>query len=502
MKYSKNKIRKFFRKNKWLPMLIFLLFFSSLLLIYSLTKKEPLAISVVNVQHLKPRLNLQTIPIDIFANEKDSDVANFSLKTINQPIFPSPVCNISDYGAIGDGKTKNTVAFADAIEDCFEKGGGQVLVPSGKWLTGPIHFKSNINLHLDKNAEILFSTDFNDYLPVVFSRFEGIEYYNYSPPIYANNCRNIGITGEGILNGQGQVWWKMDIMKSIDEIYAMGEFNVPVSKRVFGTEDAGLRPSFIQFVNCKNILLEDVSIKNGPMWTIHPIYSSDIIIRRIAVNTNPGKSTDGIDIDSSRDILLEDSFFNTGDDAIVIKSGKDQDGRRVNKPSENIVVRNCSVINGHAGFAIGSEMSGNVNNVLVYHCNFWGSQYGIRLKGTLLTGGVTENILIKNITMQKILFDAIQITTQYETALNKEPFMPPTFQNITMQNISCSRAKGSISLIGLDNTKIKNIFFKNITISAGNNLVVQNASNVDFNHVNIKTEKEPEFENAHNITRE
>jgi polygalacturonase len=502
MKYSKNKIRKFFKKNKRLPMLILLLFFSLLFSIYFLIEQKAETVSVINIPQTKPRLNLQTIPINIFANEKDSDAKNFSLKTINQPVFPSPVCNISDYGAIGDGKTKNTTAFANAIEDCFEKGGGQILVPPGKWLTGPIHFKSNINLYLDKNAEILFSTDFNDYLPVVFSRFEGIEYYNYSPPIYANNCRNIGITGEGTLNGQGQAWWKMDILKSIDEIYAMGESNTPVSERVFGTEEAGLRPSFIQFVNCKNILLENVSIKNGPMWTIHPIYSSDIIIRGITVNTNPGKSTDGIDIDSSRNILLEDSFFNTGDDAIVIKSGKDQDGRRVDKPSENIVVRNCSVINGHAGFAIGSEMSGNVRNVLVYHCNFQGSQYGIRLKGTLLTGGTAENIIIKNITMQKILFDAIQITTQYETALNKEPFISPTFQNITMQNISCSRAKGSITLIGLDNTKIQNIFFKNITISAGNNLIIKNASDIDFNHVTVKSEKKPVFLDTENITSE
>lgn len=410
----------------------------------------------------------------------------FPITTIEQTVFPNLTCSITDYGAVPDGTTKNTGAFARAIEDCAGKGGGHVRVPAGKWLTGPIHFRSNIDLHLDQDAEIVFSTDYADYLPVVFSRFEGVEYENFSPPVYANGVRHIALTGLGTLNGNGkESWWNLDILKSVPVIFDMGKRGVPVRDRVFGTPEAGLRPTFIEFVNVRNVLIEDVTLTNGPMWTMHPLYTSDMIVRHVTVNTAPGRSTDGIDIDSSRNILVEDSSFTTGDDAIVIKSGRDEDGWRVGKPSENIVIRRNTVRDSHAAFAIGSEMSGDVRNVLVYGCSFADSQYGIRLKGTLLSGGTVENIAVENITMDNIDFVPIQITTNYETDLNTEPFTPPTFRDIDIRNIRATRASGSLSFLGLDRTVIDGVRLSDITIDPRHAPVIRHVSNLTLSDISV-----------------
>ncbi|MFZ2193129.1 MAG: glycosyl hydrolase family 28 protein, partial [Candidatus Moraniibacteriota bacterium] len=283
--------------------------------------------------------------------EENTRPATIFLKTpfadkleIKQPFFNSKNCNIVDYGARVNDKDANTQAIARAIDDCSNAGGGKIIIPKGQWLTGPIKLKSNINLHVQKNAEILFSTELNDYLPVVFSRFEGIEYYNYSAPIYANDCTNLAITGEGKINGQAEkLWWELEESVSIKELYYMGRDNVPVSERIFGTPKARIRPSFVEFVNCDTILVKDVTLVNGPLWTAHFIYSKNITVKAITIDTGKEQDTDGIVLDSSSNALVEKANLTTGDDAIVIKSGRDQDGKRVNRPSENIVIKNCKV---------------------------------------------------------------------------------------------------------------------------------------------------------------
>lgn len=437
----------------------------------------------------------------------DKIIKNFpkaSLKTpfadnleIIQPSFPDKICKITDYGAVEGGLTKNTNAIKNAIEDCSGKGGGEVLIPNGKWLTGAIHLDDNINLHLEDNAELIFSQDPNDYLPVVFSRFEGIECYNFSPLIYANGKFNIAITGKGTLNGQGETWWKLDTMPTINRLYAMGENNVPLSDRVFGNQDPNLRPAFVEFINSNVAAIQDVKILNGPMWTIHPVYSENITIKGVNIETDPGPSTDGVVIDSSKNILLENSFFSTGDDSIALKSGRDNDGLRVNWPTENIIIKNCTVDKTHSGVAIGSEMSGGVKNVLVDGYNINHSQYGFRIKTSPRRGGFVENIWINNVNINKVQFDAFEIESNYD---NNE-ILPenmkhslPKINNINIEKFSCGKSKYAVYIDGFSESKIENINFKDISIKSGHGVYIKNADNMKFENINIKTKNEPLFD--------
>jgi polygalacturonase len=231
--------------------------------------------------------------------------APFYMPPIELPAFRDCSFDIRDFGAVNDAETLNTRAFADAIRVCAEAGGGRVVVPPGIWLTGPIHLESNVNLHIQDGAEIRFSTNFEHYLPVVFTRYEGFECYNYSPLIYARNCTNIAITGEGRLNGQGEPWWKLvgKSRKASIRLYDMVCNNVPVKERVFGTVEDGLRPSFVQPVNCRRVLLEDFTIVDGPMWTIHPVYCRDVVVRGVTISTH-GRNGDGVNPDSSAAAVL------------------------------------------------------------------------------------------------------------------------------------------------------------------------------------------------------
>ena len=312
----------------------------------------------------------------------------FEMPAVSEPSFLARVCDISNHGAVSDGKTLNTSAFIEAISECSENGGGRVNVGPGVWLSGPIHLKSNIDLHLEAGAEIKFSPELKNYLPAVFSRFEGVEYYNYSPFIYARDAKNIAVTGKGKLNGQENLWMKNKALRqfSINEIYKMARNNVPVDKRDFGKETFFLQPSFMQFVNSEKILIEGIEIINSPNWNIHPIYSKDIIIRNVAIDSS-APNTDGIVIDSSENVIIENSKISSGDDAIAIKSGADQDGLRVGKPSENIIIKNSQIDSGHSALAIGSEMSGGVRNVFAYNLDIDYVDYGIRMKSLPGRGG-------------------------------------------------------------------------------------------------------------------
>ncbi len=408
--------------------------------------------------------------------------------------FPDRTCNIADYGAVPGGQVKNTQSFAKAISACSEQGGGKVVVGPGVWLSGPIRLESNIDLEIQKDATLLFSTDFSDYLPPVFSRFEGVEYYNYAPPIYANNAENIAITGEGTLNGQGEAWWNFSGNTSIVKLYAMGESNLPVDHRIFATAKDGLRPSFIEFVNCNRIFLSDVSILRGPMWTIHPLYSQNIIIKNVTVNTAPGPSTDGIVIDSSQNVLVDNATLSTGDDAIVIKSGRDNDGRRVNLPSKNIVLQNIIINDAHGAIALGSEMSGNISNVLAQNFTIANAQYAFRVKSNQQRGGTAENIWIKDLKINSLSEALIQLDTYYERRVTGYTNFPPVFRNINIDGVTCKNTIGSINIFGLsENTEaINNLSLRNIAIQkARSGMDINDVQGINFENVSINSKYGP-----------
>ena len=375
--------------------------------------------------------------------------------------------SIADYGANSDGKTLNTDAIAKAIDAASQAGGGIVKVPSGKWLTGAIELKSNVTLFLDNGATLLMSTNPADY-PVVLTRWEGIECYNYSGLIHANNASHIAITGKGIIDGQGQAWWRW--VKSAGpaqrKLREMGQTNVDPQKRVFGTPKDALRPSLIEFAYCEDVKIEGVSVKNSPMWSIHPLYCKTVVCRDLYVFSQ-GPNTDGIDPDSCNDVLIENCTLDCGDDCIAIKSGRDADGRGVDTPCEKIVIKDCHMQRGHGGITIGSEMAGGVRNVTATHCFMRGTNIGVRIKTMRGRGGVVEGIDLSDLKMTDIVNDAINIDMQYNLT-DPKPFdeTTPVFRKLTIRDVVCEGAKQAVKLRGLPESEIQNLTIKNAKFRA------------------------------------
>ncbi len=435
--------------------------------------------------------------------EKKSVTIPFDMPEIPEVTFPDRTCTITDYDAIGDGKFQNTKNFQSAISDCANQGGGTVVVPPGIWLTSKIRLESNINLHLEEGARIVFSDTFSEYLPPVFTRFEGMELYNYSPFISAKDCSHIAITGKGELDGNGDAWlaWN-DIMIRPDsetslkkvatnKLYTMAAQGIPVEKRIFGTEKDAIQPSFISFINCENILIEGIEILNSPGWTLHPVYSSNITIKNIYINTDK-RNTDGIVIDSSRNVIIENSSLNTGDDAITIKSGKDHDGWRINRPSENIIVHDIVIEDGNSGIAIGSEMSADIRNVFIYNIDIQVADFGIRFKSMRGRGGIVENIWIDNVFMRRMNFGAIQLDTKYGTPIaGYDANKLPIFRNIEIKNVECRRTKDAMLLSGLPESPLENITLENISILSTRGAVIENIEDKHFTNVIVTAKGKP-----------
>ena len=384
------------------------------------------------------------------------------LKRIKQPVFPAKEYMITNYGAVGDGNKDCTQAFKKAIDACSRAGGGKVVVPKGTYLTGAIHLKSNVNLYLAKDAVINFSTKPEDYLPVVYTRFEGTECMNYSPLIYAYEQENIAITGEGTLNGNADNtnWWawkgtqKNDVTTLVDQ----AEKQVPVSQRIYG-QGHMLRSNMIQPYKCKNILIEGVTIKNGPMWHINPVLSSNITVRNVTVVGN-GPNNDGCDPESCKDVLIEKCYFNTGDDCIAIKSGRNADGRRVNVASENIIVRGCTMKDGHGGVVLGSEISGSARNVFVEDCLMSSPNLDIalRFKTNSVRGGVVENIFMRNVTIPQVREAALKIDFYYQEGDTGS--YTPIVQNIFLTNVHSQKSMYPWYMKGYSRSPIKNVILK------------------------------------------
>jgi polygalacturonase len=357
------------------------------------------------------------------------------LARIVPPVFPDREFLVTKFGAVGDGAADCTDSIRKAIEACHNAGGGKVVVPPGTFLTGAIHLKSQVNLHLAKGATLRFTTNTAGYLPVVFTRFECTEVMNYSPFIYALGQENIAITGEGTLDGQaskgGWYTWKRndDIKKLVD----MGNQGVPVERRVFG-EGHRLRPNFVEPVRCRNVLIEGVRIVDSPMWVLHPLYSTNITIRGVTVECE-GPNTDGCDPDSCTDVLIKDCSFSDGDDCIAVKSGRDVDGRRVNMPCQNVVIQNCVFKAGHGGVTMGSETSGGIRNVFAENCRFESPDLdmAMRFKSNPARGGYVENIYLRNCST-KIAKVGIHLTLRYGSSGAREGDTIPIMRNIDIRN--------------------------------------------------------------------
>ncbi len=407
------------------------------------------------------------------------------LARIQAPMFPGRNFVITNYGATADGKTDSTPALRRAMDACVKAGGGHVVVPAGEFLTGPIHLESNVDLHLERDATLKFSTNFSAYLPAVFSRFESVECYNYSPFIYAFGQSNVAVTGEGTLDGQAteENWlaWKgrkgpgANTQKSANErLKTMARDGVPVEQRRFGQGDY-LRPNFIQFNRCRNVMVEGVHIRRSPMWEVNPVLCTNVIVRGLDIISH-GANNDGCDPESCRDVLIEKCLFDTGDDCIAIKSGRNDDGRRIGVPSVNLIIRDCTMRDGHAGTAIGSEISGSCSNVFVENCEMSSPRLNcaLRLKSNAVRGGVLQNIFMRNVNVGQVADSVLQIDFLYEEGTNG--IYKPVARNVGMENITVAQTPRVLNVRGFPGAEISNVRIYNSTFKqVAKPDVVQNA---------------------------
>jgi polygalacturonase len=431
--------------------------------------------------------------------------APFDMPEPKRPAFPDRTFNIVDYGAVEGGATTNTAAIAAAVAAANEAGGGTVLIPEGRWLTGPITLKSNVNLHAAKGATVLFSQKFSDYQPAVFSRHEGIECMKFHPFIYARGEENIGITGEGVFDGQGDPWWAMgrtDMSRGAGRnLLRLAAEGSPVEERMMdnSTGLGALRPNFVQPIDCKNVLIEGPEFRFGGFWTINLVYCENVIVRKVKVKTwEEGRDTpngDGVNPDSSRNVLIEYCDLDTGDDCIAIKSGKDADGRRVNKPTENIVVRYVRGYRGHGGIVCGSETSGWIRNIHGHHCIFDGTDRGLRFKTGRGRGAGIENGWFHDIAMGEVERHAIDLNSLYTS--RRLPAAPvdettPIIRNMHFKDIACRNAKREmIYVCGIPERQIENVTFENVDVGGERPVLIHDAKDVSFKNVTLRREEAP-----------
>ena len=475
----------------------------------------------------------QNLPLAEYLKPSDfKEKFAFELPKIYTPHFKKDTFNILRYGAIADGMTLNSAAINKTIEECAKQGGGTVLIPRGSFVTGPVIMKSNINLHLAKGALVIFSPDFNQY-PLVVSSFEGVDAARCQSPLVAENLENIAITGKGIMNGNGYYWrpvkkdklteseWKKHLKEFGGVLTADKKMWYSSEKALKGslTNNIGkltdgktlkdfeevkdyLRPNMIRIYQCRNILIEGVTFENSPAWTTHLMMSEHITIKNLKVK-NPwyGTNTDALDLESCKNALVEDCSFDTGDDGICIKSGRDAEGRKRGMPTQDIIVNNCTVYHSHGGFVVGSEMSGGAKNLFVSNCTFIGSDIGLRFKTTRGRGGVVENVYVNNVNMKDIPAEAILFDMYYMAkdpvvlaGEKREPpkveFKPvdettPQFRNFYFRNITCNGAAKGIFVRGIPEMHIKNIWIENAVLQANEGIDIQEASNINLKNITM-----------------
>lgn len=455
----------------------------------------------------------------------------FAMPELKVPVFPKYSVKLTDFGGVGDGVTMNTEAFDKAFAALDEKGGGKLIVPAGVWYTGPIVMKSNVNLHLEKGALILFNPDFDLY-PLVNTVFEGLDTKRCQSPISGYGLTNIAITGEGTINGSGEAWrplrkykvterhWNNKIKSGgvlLDSTYwfpsqkslngfKISDMNVPkgelTTSEWLAVKDF-LRPVMVSLTECKNVFLQGVLFENSPSWNIHPLMCENVIVDQVFVrNPSFAQNGDGIDVESCVNVLIVNSVFDVGDDAICVKSGKDEQGRRRARPTENVIVDNCKVFRGHGGFVVGSEMSGNVRNISVRNCQFLGTDVGLRFKSTRGRGGMVENIHISDVYMFDIVTDSFLFDLYYggksasealadgDTAPEEKICPPvteetPAFRNIYVKNLVSCNARRAMFFNGLPEMNIKNIHVEDAFFSARYGAVLSESADITMKNVKI-----------------
>ncbi|MFC0773617.1 glycoside hydrolase family 28 protein [Terrimonas alba] len=452
------------------------------------------------------------------------------LPVVVAPKFKKDTLSVVKYGAIPDGNTLNTKSINTAIDAISKKGGGVVLIPAGLWLTGPVVLKSNVNLHLAGGATLLFTKDKNEY-PLIEANWEGLPQMRNQSPISATGATNIAITGKGIIDGNGDVWravkkdkltgsqWKKlvasgGVLSEDQKTWYPSEgfmkgSKMPANPGIIGKDAAFyesikdfLRPNLLLLTNCKYILLEGVTFQNSPAWCLHPLMSEHLTVRNVFVK-NPwyAQNGDGIDVESCKNVLIENSVFDVGDDGLCMKSGRDAEGRKRAMPTENVIIRGCTVYSSHGGFVIGSEMSGGAKNIYVSNCTFVGADIGLRFKTTRGRGGIVENIFIKDIYMKDIPAEAILFDMYYmakdpvvlageKRELPKVEFKSvdettPQFRNFHISNVYCNGAEKAIFVRGLPEMHVKNIVLENMVLQAKKGIDVQEATGITFKNIRV-----------------
>lgn len=419
---------------------------------------------------------------------------------IKPPVFKDKDYDITAYGAVGDGVTLNTEAFRKAIEDCNKNGGGRVVVPFGKFLTGAIILKSNVNLHLADSTVILFSRDPEHY-PIVFTRWEGMELMNYSSFIYAYGEENVAITGNGTLDGNAnnENWWYWKGQKQYgwdeskghqgparDSLHALNHQKTDPKTRIFG-KGHYLRPNFIQPYKCNNVLISDVKMINSPMWNLNPVLCENVTIERVKIISH-GPNNDGADPESCKNVLIKDCFFDTGDDCIAIKSGRDEDGRSINKPAENHIIEGCEMKEGHGGVVIGSEISGGARNIFAINCVMDSPDLDrvLRIKTSSSRGGIIENIFMKDVKVGTYREAAVRCNMFYEAPGD---FMP-TIRNVWVENMHVEKG-GTYGVLvnAYKESPVENLRMVNCTINGVQiPFKVDYVENLQFDNVKINGE--------------
>lgn len=395
------------------------------------------------------------------------------LARIRAPRFPDRDVPVTDHGAVEGGEEVATEAFRRAVEAAHAAGGGRVVVPPGVWLTGPIHLLSNVELHVSEGATLRFVTDPEAYLPAVHTRWEGVELMNYSPLIYAVDQENVAVTGGGTLDGQaeGEDWWTWkgpwkdnrhgwtegmpQQREARDRLFAQAEAGVPVEERVYGTGDY-LRPSFVEFLRCRNVLIEGVTVVRSPMWLLHPTLCTNVTVRGVTANSY-GPNNDGCNPESCTDVLIEGCTFDTGDDCIALKSGRNADGRRLAAPIQNVVVRDCTMRDGHGGVVIGSEMSGGARDVFAERCQMDSPNLErvLRIKTNSIRGGVVEGVYMRDVTAGQVADAIVRINFLYEEGDAGD--FPPTVRDIDVRRVTSQRSDYALYLIGYPHAPIRDV---------------------------------------------
>lgn len=457
----------------------------------------------------------------------------FEMPSIKKPVIPDYRVNLTDFGAVGDGQTLNSQAFADAIDAVSEKGGGTLVIPAGIWLTGPIILKSNLELYTEPGALVLFSTD-KDLYPLVKTSFEGLDTWRCISPIYGDGLENIAFTGSGVWDGSGDAWrfvkrgkltdgqWNKLVASggvvnekgdkwypSVQYMMADQNANMNVPANLKTKEDYQkirdfLRPVLMGIKNSKRVMLDGPTFQNSPAWNLHPLMVEDLIVRNITVR-NPwySQNGDGLDVESCKNVLVENSRFDVGDDAICIKSGKDEDGRKRGIPCENLVIRNNIVYHGHGGVVVGSEMSGGVKNMHVSNCTFIGTDVGLRFKSRRGRGGVVEGIYISDVRMTNIPTNAISFNLYYGGKSVSEMLASggpeatpevfpvteetPQFKDIYMKDVTVNGALQAVYVQGLPEMNVENVVMENMVLKTKKGILLIDSKNIAFKNVKLET---------------